>query len=85
MVTNAAKHGARNVAVSLAVDSAGKNTLSVSDDGKGLLANFDPFASAGLGMKVISSLVSRLKGKLSFNAPKEGGPGVQFTVLFGAV
>jgi two-component sensor histidine kinase len=84
MVTNAAKHGAQNVAVSLVIDDSGRNRLTVTDDGKGLLTDFDPFASTGLGMKVISSLVSRLKGKLSFTSPKAGGAGVQFTVLFSA-
>jgi len=83
MVTNAAKHGARNVTVSLAVDASGRNALSVTDDGEGLLADVDPFASSGLGMRVISSLVSRLNGKLTFDTPEKGGPGVRFTVLFG--
>ncbi|MBC8038041.1 MAG: GAF domain-containing protein [Rhizobiales bacterium] len=84
LVTNAAKQGARNVTVSLAVDPSGRNALSVTDDGKGLPADFDPAVTRGLGMKVISSLVSRLKGEMTFGAPGGGGRGARFTVLFGA-
>ena len=82
MVTNAAKQGARNVTVSLTASSGGLS-LSVTDDGNGLAADFDPAATAGLGMKVVSSLVSRLKGELTFGAAEGGGPGARFTVLFG--
>lgn len=81
LVTNAVKHSAHKVTVSLAADPSGKKTLSVTDDGHGLSADFDPAATRGLGMKVVASLVSSLNGDLSFGVPDDGGPGARFTVL----
>ncbi len=80
MVTNAAKQGARNVAIAL-VESSNGLSLSVTDDGGGLASGFDPAATAGLGMKVVSSLVARLKGELTFGAASRRG--ARFTVRFG--
>lgn len=82
LVTNAFKHGAKKVTVLLAADPSGKKTLSVTDDGHGLPADFDPAATHGLGMKVVTSLVSTLNGDLTFGTPDDGGAGARFTVLF---
>lgn len=83
MITNAAKQGAKRVTVSL-TESPGTLSLSVTDNGKGLAADFDPGATAGLGMKVVASLVSRLKGKMTFGNRERGETGARFTVLFKA-
>ena len=52
------------------------------DEGQGLSADFDPYAaSAGLGMRVITTLASQLHGKLSAG-PREDGGGACFVVEF---
>ena len=82
LVTNATKHGASEVAVSLEDDGAGGNVLTVADNGSGLPLDFDPRKMNGLGMKVVSSAVSKLGGNLGF-ANRES-TGAVFTVRFGA-
>ncbi len=81
LVTNAAKHGAEDIAVSFAKDAHGRHQLTVSDDGEGLPPRFDPHSSQGLGMKVVLSLVRQLRGDLSAD-PGPGGRGATFTVSF---
>jgi two-component sensor histidine kinase len=56
--------------------------LSVSDDGPGLSAAYDPGRSKGLGMKIIQTLVKQIGGALQF-APGDGGRGTRVTVAFG--
>jgi two-component sensor histidine kinase len=46
-----------------------------------LPAGHDPEATGGLGMRVISSLVRQLRGRLAFGA-NGIGPGAEFTVAF---
>ena len=83
LVTNAAKYGAQKVSVSLMVDASCKCSLSVTDDGSGLPANFEPAATRGLGLKVVSALVLRLNGHLLFGTPQGTSErGANFTVLF---
>jgi two-component system, sensor histidine kinase PdtaS len=53
--------------------------LLVEDDGPGLPQDFDPAATAGLGMKVVRLLTDRLQGKLSFRAA-EHSTGSRFTI-----
>lgn len=81
LVANAAKHGAGRIRVSLERTSPGEYALSVSDEGTGLPAGYDPGATSGLGMRVISTLIGQLHGRLNFGA-NGGGPGAKFTVVF---
>ena len=83
LVTNAAKHGAGGIGVSLGHSEPGEYALSVSDEGAGLPAGYDPAATGGLGMRVISALVGQLRGRLAFGT-NDGGRGAEFTVLFPA-
>lgn len=80
LVTNAAKHNAERITV---VFRAGDRAheLSVSDDGEGLPAAFDPNASHGLGMKVVTTLANQLSGTL-VASPNPAGRGARFTILF---
>ena len=81
LVTNAAKQGAGTIKVSLRDDVAEGYSLSVSDDGAGLPADFAPSSSGGLGMKVVSALVRQLDGRLLFGSG-DGARGARFTVVF---
>jgi two-component sensor histidine kinase len=64
LVTNAAKHGAGKISVIHTVEDD-RRLLSVCDEGAGLPAGFDPAASKSLGMKVLMSLVRKLRGQLT--------------------
>ncbi|WPZ02614.1 histidine kinase dimerization/phosphoacceptor domain -containing protein [Blastomonas marina] len=81
LVTNAAKHGRGKIDVSFRIsDSA--NRLIVCDEGQGPPESFDPYAAtAGLGMRVITSLASQLHGTLSAGT-RDGGDGACFVVEF---
>lgn len=81
LVTNASKHGAGRIIVSFGSSGAHEHFLSVSDDGAGLPATFNPAASQGLGMKIVAALVQQLGGRLSFGRAEKLG-GASFTVLF---
>ena len=81
LVTNAAKHGAGRIDVTFRV-SAEMNQLIVCDEGSGLIDGFDPHAaSAGLGMRVITTLVEQLQGTVDAG-PRADGCGACFTVQF---
>lgn len=70
LITNAAKHGAGKIGVSFRASADG-NRLIVCDEGTGLEEGFDPHAAtAGLGMRVITTLVRQLNGTV------QAGPGV---------
>ena len=80
LVTNAAKHGAGKIDVKFRVSDM--NKLIVCDEGNGLIDGFDPHrASAGLGMRVITTLVKQLRGTLDAG-PRVDGDGACFTVQF---
>jgi two-component sensor histidine kinase len=64
LVTNAAKHGAGRINVNHSVREDAR-LISVCDEGAGLPAGFDPANSQSLGMKVLMSLVRKLKGRLT--------------------
>ena len=81
LITNSAKYAKSNIIVRLETDPALGHLLSVVDDGPGLPAGFDPAASKGLGMKIISSLVKQISGTLQI-ASGENGYGARFTVSF---
>jgi two-component system, sensor histidine kinase PdtaS len=81
LVVNSAKYARTNITVRLATTPGTGHSLSVSDDGPGLPAEFDPAKSKGLGMKIITSLVKQIDGTLHI-ASGEGGRGARFTVTF---
>lgn len=81
LVTNAVKQGASNVQVALTRRDVDEYSLSVSDDGHGLPADFAPDDMAGLGMKVVTSLVRNLQGSLA-HGPGPAGRGTRFEVSF---
>jgi two-component sensor histidine kinase len=81
LVTNAAKHGAGKIAVFYKADGASR-LLSICDQGEGVPQNFDPDASTGLGMKIVSLLAKQLGGKLAVSANPTGS-GACFQVAFG--
>ena len=80
LVTNSVKYANDSVTVQVATDN-GYHSLSVSDDGPGLPPGFKPEASKGLGMKIVSSLVTQIGGELRITS---GGrdQGTCFTVTF---
>lgn len=81
LVTNAAKHGAGKIDLAFRV-STDMNQLIVCDEGSGLIEGFDPHsATAGLGMRVITTLVKQLRGTLDAG-PRADGIGACFTVRF---
>jgi two-component sensor histidine kinase len=81
LITNSAKYAKGTITVRLRTVSADRHSLSVSDDGPGLPAEFDPAGGRGLGMKIIQSLVKQIGGELHI-ARGRGGPGACFTVTF---
>ena len=81
LVTNAAKHGAGRIDVAFRA-SADTNRLIVCDEGTGSIDGFDPYsATAGLGMRVITTLAKQLQGTLNAG-PRADGSGACFTVQF---
>jgi len=81
LVTNAAKYGAGTIDVAFRA-SADMNRLIVCDEGSGLIDGFDPHAAtAGLGMRVITTLAKQLQGTLEAG-PRAEGSGACFTVQF---
>lgn len=72
LVTNAAKHGVGRIDVVFrrAEDT---NEIIVCDEGNGLPADFDPqAATAGLGMRVITTLARQLQGTLDVGRRADG-------------
>lgn len=69
LLTNAVKYafvgqGRGQVAIRIA-HQGDMVCLTVSDDGRGLPADFDPGASVGLGMLIVTALVSQVDGSLT--------------------
>jgi two-component sensor histidine kinase len=81
LITNSAKYAKGTIIVRLGTRSAVSHSLSVSDDGPGLPADFDPAGGKGLGMKIIQSLVRQIGGELRI-ARADDGRGACFTVTF---
>lgn len=81
LVTNAIKQGATSLEVALTRLDPENYCLCVTDDGLGLPANFVPDEMLGLGMKVVTSLVRNLQGRLSYGPAPNGG-GTRFEVSF---
>jgi two-component sensor histidine kinase len=80
LITNCVKYTTGNVIVRTETSATGQ-LLSVTDEGPGLPAAFDPARSTGLGMKIIHALVKEVGGTLQFG-PGENGRGTRFTVSF---
>jgi two-component sensor histidine kinase len=66
LVTNSVKQGASRITVSLIREATEGYVLTVTDDGTGLPADFDPASTPGFGMKVLSALAGQLGGELRF-------------------
>jgi two-component system, sensor histidine kinase PdtaS len=74
LITNAIKYAHGNIRVRLAITPEGACELSIVDEGPGLPAGFDPAASAGLGMKIVTSLVRQIGGELHVQpGPNDSG------------
>jgi two-component system, sensor histidine kinase PdtaS len=80
LITNSVKYACGNITVRFDTTSPGAHALSVSDEGPGLPAGFDPARSKGLGMKIVRSLVRQIGGELHI-VPGDNG-GTRFTVTF---
>jgi len=81
LVTNSTKYAKGNITVRFEAEAPGRNSLSVSDDGPGLPAGFDPGGSKGLGMRIVQALVQQVGGELHISAGDKGR-GARFTIAF---
>lgn len=81
LITNSIKYAKGKITVGLQCEADQSCALSVVDDGPGLPEGFNPAAAHGLGMKIISSLVRQIGGRLQI-ARGDNGSGSRFTVLF---
>jgi two-component sensor histidine kinase len=79
LVTNSVKHGASRITVSLIQEATEGYVLTVTDDGAGLPADFDPASTSGFGMKVLSALASQLGGELRFGGASSAS-GANFSI-----
>ena len=81
LITNSAKYAKGNITVRVETTLPACHALSVSDDGPGLPAGFDPAKSKGLGMKIVLSLVKQIGGELHISSG-DNGRGTCFRVTF---
>jgi two-component sensor histidine kinase len=84
LVTNAKKHGEGAIKVTFTSAGPGDYELCVLDEGEGLPEDFtlgSSNKSGGLGLKVVTALVSQLQGRLSAH-PNPAGRGACFRVAF---
>ncbi|RDV04599.1 sensor histidine kinase [Undibacter mobilis] len=81
LITNSIKYAKGNVTVDLKSTPEGNCVLSVSDDGPASPAPFDPMATPGLGMKIITALTRQIGGDFHFaKGDRDHGP--RFSVTF---
>ncbi len=83
LVSNAMKHAFPGVVrgtitVSFTRTPAGKRSLSVRDEGKGLPDGFNPGSSGSLGMRLVRALTAQLGGELSMT----GTDGTRVEIIF---
>ena len=84
LVTNAAKHGGGNITVRFEPAANTTYAVTVTDDGDGLPADFDPsHKSQGLGMRLVSTLARQLGGEISA-CTNPSGRGACFVISFPA-
>ena len=81
LLTNSIKYAKGKVTVRLDTTSGRRHAMSISDEGPGLPEGFNPGATHGLGMKIVSALVRQIGGELQI-AKSDNGHGARFTVLF---
>jgi two-component system, sensor histidine kinase PdtaS len=81
LITNAAKHGNGRITVTFESRPEKSYVLSVSNEGPALPEGFDPAASHGLGMRIITSFVERMGAELQIGR-NEKNEGARFAVLF---
>lgn len=81
LITNALKHGAGAINVTLERHLRKGFALTVENDGPAWSQDFDPADSADLGMRIIRSFVAKIGGELIFGKGA-GGRGARFTVSF---
>ena len=81
LVSNAVKHGAGAITVTLTQDGE-KVYLEVCDEGEGFPEGFDPMKRANTGMHLIVSMAQfDLQGELEFTNSPEGGGCVKVNFL----
>ena len=80
LITNSIKYGKGGIVVGLQGPPMGC-ALSISDGGPGLPRGFNPAATKGLGMKLISALVKQIDGVLDIGKG-DHCEGTRFTVRF---
>jgi two-component sensor histidine kinase len=84
LITNSAKYGypqgiGGKIRVGIARSGDGNILISVSDEGQGLPADFDPNKSRGMGMRIVKAFANQLNTKLEFTRLS---PGSEFSLLF---
>lgn len=75
-VSNAIEHGLphRPGSIHIGLNVAdGAITLDVTDDGKGLAADFDPGFNQSLGLRISNALAGQLNGRFSLRSSARGG------------
>jgi len=69
LLTNAVKYAFEDDGagtIDVAIDTEGEEIrISIADNGRGLPDGFDPAASTGLGMRIVTALTRQLRGTLS--------------------
>lgn len=81
LITNSLKYANGKIMVSVKTLPNGEAVLSVADDGPGLSDTRGSATPGGLGMKIISSLVNHIRGKITYARGAEG-QGTKVSVLF---
>ena len=83
LIANAAKHAYRGkqggrVQVTIAGVGEDKLSISVRDEGAGVPRDFDFAQAKGLGMRIVTSFVTQLKGTIEI---RHHNPGTEFVVI----
>jgi two-component system, sensor histidine kinase PdtaS len=81
LITNSVKYANGDITVRIEKAAPAGYLLSVLDDGPGLPRGFEPAASRGFGMKLVTSLVTLIGGELQTGCG-DNGRGAHFSVAF---